>query len=367
MKTGAILLSGGYSSRMDGFKPLMKLGGQTLLERAVRLFIQSEVTKIVVVTGHRKTEVKDEAARLGIKSVYNKEYDNGMYSSVCAGVRKMKDMDRFFLLPVDIPLIRFSTLIALCNSSFDEKVLYPTFSGKRGHPPLISSALIPVILKFDGNGGLRTLLEQFPGRDVAVWDEGILLDADTPEDFVKLEKRLQCMDVGSCAEAKELANLSMKKRGVDHGLAVADIACTLGRELKRKGCVIDMDCLFNSALLHDIAKGEAHHEARGAQILKDLGLSHLAPAVGAHRDATVPKSGKISEIELVCLADKLVRGTTQMSVEKRFEEKLTMYADNLEACKAIRKRLAHAQDLKDVVEKKLGRSLEKVLRKEKKR
>lgn len=347
---------------MDGCKPLMKLGGQTLLERAVHLCGQSGVAKIVAVTGHCKREVKKEAARLGIASVYNKEYDRGICSSVCAGVKPMKNMDAFFILPVDIALLRPSTLTTLCSSPLEKKVLYPTFLGERGYPPRIPSALIPAILKAQGKGGLIAFLKQFPGRDVAVWDEGILLDADTPEDLMILKKRVQRMDVGSRAEAKALAGLVMKKRGVDHGLAVADIACTIGCELNRKGCALDMDRLFNSSLLHDIAKGEAHHEEKGAEILTGLGLARLAVDVAAHRDAAVPQSSRIGEKELVCLADKLVRGTRRMSVQKGFEEKLKLNAKDAEVCKAIRKRLAHARELERLVVEILGRPLDAVLR-----
>ena len=363
MKTGAVILSGGYSSRMNGFKPLMELGKKTLLERAVQLFRSSGVDKIVVVTGHRKKDVKEEAARLDIKSVFNKEYDSGMYSSVCAGVKQMKEMDAFFILPVDIPLIRPTTLSELRQKTPGKGVLYPTFLGERGHPPLISTALIHAILKFDGKGGLKALLEKFPGTEVPVWDEGILMDADTPDDFECLEQRLSHMDMGSRLEAKVLAELVMRKRGVDHGLAVAKIACCLGRALNRKNNKLDLDRLYNSALLHDIAKGETHHEERGAEMLKDLGLKRLAGIVGAHRDAVVPKSGKISEKELVCLADKLVRGITRMPVEQRFEEKLTLYAKDADACKAIRRRLANAKGLEQLVVDALGRPIDDVLKK----
>lgn len=361
MKTGAVILSGGYSSRMNGFKPLMELGKKTLLERVVQLFNKSGIDNIVVVTGHRKKDVKEEATRLGIKSVFNKEYDTGMYSSVCAGVKQMKKMDTFFILPVDIPLIRPTTLLELLKKNPQKGVCYPTFLGERGHPPLISAALIPAILKYDAKGGLKALLEKFPGKEVVVWDEGILMDADTPDDFSLLEKRLLRMDVGSRLEAEVLAGLVMRKRGVDHGLEVAKIASSLGRALNRQNCKLDIDLLHNSGLLHDIAKGETHHEERGAEMLKDLGLKRLAGIVGVHRDAVVPKSGKISEKELVCLADKLVRGTTRMSVQQRFEEKLTLYAKDADACKAIKKRLANAKGLERLVVDVLGRPVDNIL------
>jgi CTP:molybdopterin cytidylyltransferase MocA len=361
VKTGAVILSGGYSSRMNGFKPLMELGNKTLLERSVQLFRSCGIDNIVVVTGHRKKDVKEEATRLGIKSELNKEYDTGMYSSVCAGAKQMKGMDAFFILPVDIPLVRQTTLFELLKKIPKKGVCYPTFLAERGHPPLISAALIPAILKYSGKGGLKALLEKYPGKDVAVWDEGILMDADTPDDFALLEKRVSRMDVGSRLEAEVLAGLVMRRRGVDHGLEVAKIASSLGRALNRQNCKLDIDRLYNSGLLHDIAKGETHHEERGATMLKDVGLKRLADIVGAHRDAVVPKSGKITEKELVCLADKLVRGTTRMPVQQRFEEKLTLYAKDAEACKAIKKRLANATDIERLVVDALGRPIDQIL------
>jgi putative nucleotidyltransferase with HDIG domain len=361
VKTGAVILAGGYSSRMNGFKPLMQLGKKSLLEHSVRFFQRGGVDKLVVVTGHRKDEVKAEAARLGVRSIFNKDYDEGMYSSVCAGVKQMKGVKAFFILPVDIPLIRSSTLKTLRGKARSKGVVYPSFDGERGHPPLISSALIPAILKFDGNGGLKALLEKYPGTDIPVWDQGILLDADTPEDFQVLENRLLQMDVGSRAEVMALAELVMKKRGCEHGLMVAETASVIGRELNNKGYRLDLDLLFNSALLHDIAKGEAQHEARGAEMLKKLGLKQLSEIVAAHRDATVPASGKVQEKELVCLADKLVRGTEKMPIEQRFEEKLVLYAKDPQACKAIRKRLANAKGLEKIVVESIGRPLAELL------
>lgn len=361
MKIGAVILSGGYSSRMDGFKPLMKLGKKHLLEHVVDLFRGAGVDKIVVVTGHRKGEVKAEAERLGIKSTHNKEYDSGMFSSVCAGAKQMKQMDAFFVLPVDIPLIRTSTVATLSKQKGENYVVYPTFLGERGHPPLIPVKLIPSILQFNGKGGLKALLEKQSSLDVPVWDEGILLDADTPKDFLVLKKRLSQMEMGSRAEVKSLSQQVMRKRGQDHGMAVADIACKLGKAMNKKGYNLDMDLLFNSALLHDIAKGKPHHEEKGAELLTELGLNQLADVVGAHRDATLPKSGKLTEKELVCLADKVVRGTSKMPVQSRFGEKLEIYAKDAEACKAIKKRLARTKELEAVAVDCIGCSLEKLL------
>ena len=51
MRTGAVIVAAGMSSRMGEFKPLLQLGGLTFVQRVVSNFQQAKVFPIVVVTG----------------------------------------------------------------------------------------------------------------------------------------------------------------------------------------------------------------------------------------------------------------------------------------------------------------------------
>jgi CTP:molybdopterin cytidylyltransferase MocA len=361
MNIGAILLAAGYSSRMGGFKPLMQLGGRSLLGHCASLLHHTGIQTVVVVTGYRAQEVEEEAGRHGLRCIYNPDYDRGMFSSVCAGVRRITPADGFFVLPVDIPLLRPATIDRLRAAFTGQAVLYPCFNRMRGHPPLIPATLIPAILTHDGQGGLKAMLERQEDLDVAVWDHGILLDADTPEDFTVLAHRLSRLDIGERAEALALAALTLPQQGLPHGLAVAQAAERLGRELNGHGYSLDVDLLHNAALLHDVAKGRPQHEAAGAGLLRDLGLGRLAEIVVVHRDAPPPISGRLTEKEVVCLADKLIRGSKRITVRQRFQEKLDLYAGDAEACLAIRRRLANALALQTLVERITGKDIEELL------
>ena len=56
-----------------------------------------------VVVGHRADELTPVLELLGIKWIFNAEYDRGMFSSVLAGIKSFEpDVDAFFLLPCDI-------------------------------------------------------------------------------------------------------------------------------------------------------------------------------------------------------------------------------------------------------------------------
>lgn len=361
MRFGAIILAAGYSSRMGEFKPLMRLGSRSVLGHCLRLLADVGVARTVVVTGHRHGEVEAEVRRLGGQSVNNPDFARGMYSSVRVGVEAMEGIDGFFLLPVDIPLVRPATLEPLIAAFDPSGVVYPCRNGLRGHPPLIAAALIDSIRVYDGEGGLRSLLECYPGKDVEVWDDGVLMDADTHWDFVRLQERVDRLTIGSRAEAESLAVQLMPERGVRHGRAVAEIACALAAELNRCGYHLNLDLVHNAALLHDAAKGQPDHEARGAELMLRLGLAGLAEAVGSHREPPAELPETLGEKELVCLADKLAKCNRRMSVRERFEEKLALYREDEEACRVIRYRLEKTLALQRAVEAACSRTLEEIL------
>jgi choline kinase len=49
----AIILAAGFSSRMHGFKPLIRIGGKSFVHHAIALFRTSGIGKMATVLGHR--------------------------------------------------------------------------------------------------------------------------------------------------------------------------------------------------------------------------------------------------------------------------------------------------------------------------
>ena len=147
IRTGAVVLAAGFSSRMGKCKALLDVGGPTALERTLSTLRHSGVEDIVVVSGHYREEVEGEAKRGGARAVFNEHYEKGMLSSIKAGVTALSpDFDAFFLLPVDVPLVKSATLKALRKAlGFRSSlaVVFPAFLGRRGHPPLVRTDLVP--------------------------------------------------------------------------------------------------------------------------------------------------------------------------------------------------------------------------------
>jgi len=187
-KITALILAAGRSTRMGAFKPLMPLGGQTVLEILINLYRSAEISDMLVVLGHQAADVRPILEAQGIPWTINEQYDQGMFSSIQAGVKNLHpDCKAFFLHPADIPLVRPETLRNLIDVRQEKKALicYPCHEGRRGHPPLLSTTLIPAVLAFDEPGGMRALLSRYNGEalNIDCHDPGILMDIDTPEHY----------------------------------------------------------------------------------------------------------------------------------------------------------------------------------------
>ena len=364
----AIILAAGFSRRMGRFKPLLHLQGRTVLARCVRTFQRAGVEDLIVVLGHRRQEVAAECERLSVPWVHNPEYAQGMYSSVCRGVATLpREAEAFFLLPVDIPLIRPWTLQAVRKAFLKEQplVAYPCFQGKRGHPPLLSAGLTDEILHFSGEGGLRRLLQDYESRalDVQTFDRNTLLDMDRPEDFAQAEQRWTRMGCLDREEAWALIQrvYPISEQGLAHGRAVAETAESLALSLNEAGCAVDTDLAYACGLVHDMAKGQPRHEAAGGRLLASLGLTDMSPIVAAHRDLELSMQARITAKEVVYLADKITRGPDRVRVQERFQEKLDLYSHDPEAVTAISRRLANARRVQERMERILGRPLQEVV------
>lgn len=194
----ALILAAGLSSRMQDFKPLMPLRGKTLIENAVDSVLQGGAERVVVVTGYRGEELEPLLAdRYGSRMILarNENYrTTDMLRSVQVGCEAMSACDAFFLLPGDMPVVRQSTFERLLEArSKGALVIFPTLDGYRKHPPLIDASLVPEILSFHGEGGLRRLWSRFEAdlQTVPVDDKGVWIDLDTQADYRNCKKQYE--------------------------------------------------------------------------------------------------------------------------------------------------------------------------------
>ncbi len=366
----AIILAAGLSRRMGNhFKPLMPFGNDTVLEHVIRTYLKAGIHDIIVVCGYRADTIKSMGGTWPVTIIENQNFQDGMLSSVKAGIRSLDEKyNGFFIHPVDIPLVRQTTIqkLAAVFQHSDCEILHPVFMDQQGHPPLISRRIKYDILNWDGKDGLRGAISDIRPRpkDILVCDQGILCDMDTPEEYDQMIPRLEELDIptlGECQMAMDrIYNVAddIKK----HCQTVALAALLFLNELEKKGYRLNKHRVITSALLHDIVRGRKHHAKVGAQVLKEMGFDGIADIVADHMAYDVDDVRAIDEKALVYLSDKLIQEDQPVNLIERFQRKADACSNFPEIATAIKQKLYRATTVKKKLEAMLGVTVEEVFK-----
>lgn len=360
--TGAIVLAAGLSSRMGTCKATMAIEGKPALTWAVTSLRESGVENVLVVTGHWREQVEGLAKKLNCLTVHNDGYREGMFSSALRGLGSVPGhWDRFFFLPVDVPLVRPTTLCKLIGEN--GHLVYPTFMGKRGHPPLIGRSIIAHIMAWTGEMGLRGALEAKDelSKDVAVVDQAVGLDMDRPEDHLYTSTLARRRDLPTDVEIEALEELAKTPQNVlRHELRVTKTAINMATLMEDRGIRVDKELLRVASRLHDLCRTEKKHGQAGANLLREHGFFSVARLVATHMDH--PYDGSLDEGALLYLADKLTCNDRLCSVEERLEGMMAKFDGDEKAQKGAIRRLKKAKAMLDHLSDILGGSAMEMLR-----
>ncbi len=360
----AIVLAAGFSRRMERFKPLLSIGGETITDRLLGTFDRAGVT-VYLVVGWRQAELRAGIKSRNVRIIDNADYEQGMFTSVQAGLRGLEaDYAGLFIMPVDIPLVRPFTiqrLLAVAKEN-PERIIYPIFNGLRGHPPFLPAGIIPAILARPKDRSLKDVLDEKNdmAMGVKVPDECILLDIDTPADYENLLVRFAHYDVPTVDECEMILSdtypVSQPVRR--HSFKVADVAGSIGQALERVGIKADREIIRAAAVLHDIAKGWPAHATEGGRRLKEMGFGRIGDIVAEHTD--LPPGASL-ESKVLYLADKLVKDDGLVTLEERFRDAMRRYGGTAELEADMNLRRECAFRVKKELEGLIGQSLERLL------
>lgn len=347
-KIGVIIIAAGYSSRMDGFKPLLKFGNQTAIERVIATHQLAGVDQIILVLGHRADEISPYIKNKPLDLVINEKFAEGMYTSIVKGITQLDEaVDAFFIHPVDIPLVKPETVKYLMEASekTNRGIIYPCFLGERGHPPLIQKKYQNLIQKNKMDGGLKRLLALYEADavDLPLTDEAILMDMDTRSDYEALlgYDDLRAPNLCECYAIWDKFKLPENIRR--HCAKVKQTAMRLASQLIEKGVSLDLAVLRAAALLHDLAKTKKNHAHHGGELLREMGYPTVGDIIANHMDIAVGPDQAITESEILYLADKLVKNDQMMDLETRKIQTLNFYKDNPIVNAKITKRYQNAE------------------------
>ncbi len=179
-------------------KQLLDWRGKPVLHHSLESLIKARVGEIILVLGHEAERIREALPALPIKIVTNQDYRQGMASSLRRGLLAMDPRSEAFLvLLADQPAIgpEIMNRIIRTFQEADPKrgIVLPVYRGQRGHPVLFGVQYMQEALQLRGDVGARLILMHHPEDilEIAVEEDAVLQDIDTPEEYRKYVKGAQ--------------------------------------------------------------------------------------------------------------------------------------------------------------------------------
>ncbi len=191
-----IILAAGQSTRMGAQnKLLLPFAGKPMLQVILENLTPLPTLEKLVVVNPREQAVRQLIDAQHFRLVLNPDFADGISSSIKYGVWASSDATQGYLFYLaDMPLIQQQTVLTLLDtfdSAHPRNIIIPVFQGRRGNPVLVGRAYRDKLLHLQGDVGARKLIAEIDANhiiEVAVDDEGILLDVDTREVYQTLQK-----------------------------------------------------------------------------------------------------------------------------------------------------------------------------------
>jgi molybdenum cofactor cytidylyltransferase len=174
----AILLAAGASKRLGHPKQLVDIGGETLLQRAVRTAHAAGCAPVIVVLGAYHAQILASSDLHQAVTVINSAWQQqGMASSMRLGLASVPETaEGAVLLTCDQPAVSAAHLRALMASG---NVTASAYAGRHGVPAYFPASMFGELMKLQGDAGARELLRS----SAAVNLPGGELDIDTAADL----------------------------------------------------------------------------------------------------------------------------------------------------------------------------------------
>lgn len=186
----AVILAAGKASRMregGAHKLLAEFDGEPLVRRTAKTALAADASSVIVVTGHRRSEIMAALSGLDVTAVENPDYASGMASSLISGfsARAARDADGVLVMLADMPGVKsddLNLLIAAFRSASGRAIVRAVSRGKRGNPVILPKSLADAVMRLEGDIGARHIIETsgLPIIDTDIGDAAHL-DVDTPE------------------------------------------------------------------------------------------------------------------------------------------------------------------------------------------
>ena len=193
-QVAAIVLAAGASRRLGQPKQLLLHGGETFLERAIRLANEAGATPVLAVLGAHRETIRASVCLNRAIPVINDCWEQGIATSIHAGVNSLDavapNAKATLILSCDQPRLTAGHLRALIESFAaqpEPSIVASAYAGVLGVPAVFPRLVFPELLALRGDKGARALLVEPPCPLIALPFPGGEVDVDQPADLAGIE------------------------------------------------------------------------------------------------------------------------------------------------------------------------------------
>lgn len=190
-QTGIIILAAGNASRFGSAKQLLSFNNKSLLQHAIDEAATAQLGSVIVVTGANAELISHSLHHHSIQIVYNEHWQQGMASSIVAGLSKMvlnKDINEVIITVCDQPFVtaHLFTELREMKTESGKNIVACAYADTIGTPVLFTQKYFDKLLQLQGDEGAKKLLKLFADDVVSISFPQGIIDIDTKDDFEKL-------------------------------------------------------------------------------------------------------------------------------------------------------------------------------------
>lgn len=195
--TAVLILAAGAATRMGGnIKQLLPWKGTTLLGNAINTAIAGDFKNIFVVLGANIELIREQHRNLDVHFIENMDWEEGLGNSLACGVRNVlsddKSINAILVMLADQPLVDSEYLISMHRhfQQEDAGIVVTDYGNRVGVPAIFDRSYFSSLTKLEKDYGAKELLDQHKSDIFIMESTTNIMDIDTMEDYLKLNKNV---------------------------------------------------------------------------------------------------------------------------------------------------------------------------------
>jgi len=190
-----VFLAAGSSKRMGkANKLLLPYKKSVLVQYTYSQLDQSQIDKIVIVTGHQRDKIENALQTEKADYTYNINFDTGMTSSIQTGLQFFtKAFSGYMIALSDMPYLKkadYNILIDTFKQYYKNEalIIVPTLNNQSGNPVIFSKEFLPELLAHENKEGCKAIIQKNNTfvKLISLKNENAFKDIDKQTDYLEL-------------------------------------------------------------------------------------------------------------------------------------------------------------------------------------